>query len=558
MGEDRARRSAPLTPVAEQTGELTEAGVRLEQGYAETTTWWLACVLAFLRAVPALVAIGATTALTAYGFRSSAAQTDDEGTYLAQAWSITHLGSLSQYTYWYDHPPVGWITLALLEQAISPFLSFGTTLETGRAAMLPVTLASATLLYVVARRAGITRGYSTVTVLLFGLSPLAIQFHRMVLLDNFAGLWTLAAMAFALTPARRIWATAACGSCLALAVLSKEAALLLLPAMALLVWRNCDLRTRRFAYTLAASAFVLVVSVYPLYAALKSELLAGSGHVSIESALRWQFFQRQTSGSVLTAHSRADGIVRGWLAQDRWLLAGAFVALPFAAIVRRLQPFALAFGTLALIPVKPGYLPEMFVIAILPFAALLVGGSLDALWQLSRERVRDGRLRMLPLRAASPIAALALCAGAALLVAPAWAHSIARDDHADHNRGYRQALRFLISSVPHQSTLIVDDNMWLDLVEGGFERDRVVWMYKLRRDPAVDCRYPDGWRDFDYLVVTPVMRALKFDLPEAFTGLKSHVAATYGSGTDRYTILRIDHGSGYLAPSPRAGCPPIP
>ena len=95
--------------------------------------------------------------------------------------------------------------------------------------------------------------------------------------------------------------------------------------------------------------------------------------------------------------------------------------------------------------------------------------------------------------------------------------------------------------------------MWLDLVEGGFERDHVVWMYKLRRDPAVDCRYPDGWRDFDYIVVTPVMRALKLDLPAAFTGLKSHVVTTYGSGTDRYTILRIDHDSGYVAQSPRAG-----
>ena len=537
---------------------LTEADVRLAQGYAETTTWWLAYVLAFVRAVPALAAIGATTALTAFGFASSAALSDDEGTYLAQAWSITHLGSLSQYTYWYDHPPVGWMTLALLEGAISPFVGFSTTLEAGRAAMLPVTLTSATLLYVVARRVGITRGYATATVLLFGLSPLAIQFHRMVLLDNFAVLWTLAAMALALTPQRRLWATAACGACVALAVLSKETAVLLLPATALLVWRNCDVRTRRFACTLAASVFVLMVSAYPLYAALKSELFAGSGHVSIESALRWQFFERPTSGSVLTAKSEADGTVRGWLAQDRWLLAGAFLALPFAARARRLQPFALAFGTLVLVPVKPGYLPEMFVIAILPFAALLVGGSVDALWQLSGARVRDRRLRMLPLRAASPIAALALCAGAALLVAPAWSRAVARDDHPDHNRGYRQAVRFLISSIPHQSTLVVDDNMWLDLVEGGFKRDRVVWMYKLRRDPAVDCRYPDGWRDFDYIVVTPIMRALKFDLPAVFSHLKSRAVATFGSGADRYTILRTDHGSGYVAPSPRAGCPTIP
>ena len=37
---------------------------------------------------------------------------DDEGTYTAQAWSIAHLGELTHYTYWYDHPPLGWIQIA--------------------------------------------------------------------------------------------------------------------------------------------------------------------------------------------------------------------------------------------------------------------------------------------------------------------------------------------------------------------------------------------------------------------------------------------------------------
>ena len=37
---------------------------------------------------------------------------DDEGTYAAQAWSIANLGELTHYTYWYDHPPLGWIQIA--------------------------------------------------------------------------------------------------------------------------------------------------------------------------------------------------------------------------------------------------------------------------------------------------------------------------------------------------------------------------------------------------------------------------------------------------------------
>ena len=39
---------------------------------------------------------------------------DDEGTYLAQAWAIQHGHGLAPYTYWYDHPPGGWIQLAML------------------------------------------------------------------------------------------------------------------------------------------------------------------------------------------------------------------------------------------------------------------------------------------------------------------------------------------------------------------------------------------------------------------------------------------------------------
>ena len=42
---------------------------------------------------------------------------DDEGTYMARAWAVqTGLGAHhgpAPYTYWYDHPPFGWIQLSL-------------------------------------------------------------------------------------------------------------------------------------------------------------------------------------------------------------------------------------------------------------------------------------------------------------------------------------------------------------------------------------------------------------------------------------------------------------
>src|SRR6267154_524145 len=45
---------------------------------------------------------------------------DDEGTYVAQAWALRTRGSLSHYTYWYDHPPLGWMQLAFLTVVSRP------------------------------------------------------------------------------------------------------------------------------------------------------------------------------------------------------------------------------------------------------------------------------------------------------------------------------------------------------------------------------------------------------------------------------------------------------
>ena len=47
---------------------------------------------------------------------------DDEGTYFAQAWTVANKGLVAPYTYWYDHPPVGWIQMALLLEPLQCLL----------------------------------------------------------------------------------------------------------------------------------------------------------------------------------------------------------------------------------------------------------------------------------------------------------------------------------------------------------------------------------------------------------------------------------------------------
>src|SRR5437667_261399 len=80
-------------------------------------------------------------------------------------------------------------------------------------------------------RLGRRRWAAAAAVLLFAASPLAVPYHRMVLLDNLAVPWLLAAFGLALSPQRRLWAAAGSGLCFAAAVLSKETVLVLLPIL---------------------------------------------------------------------------------------------------------------------------------------------------------------------------------------------------------------------------------------------------------------------------------------------------------------------------------------
>ncbi len=88
---------------------------------------------------------------------------------------------------------------------------------------------------------------------------------------------------------------------------------------------------------------------------------------------------------------------------------------------------------------------------------------------------------------------------------------------------------------------MLDDVLWLDAVEAGFERERVIWFYKLDLDPAVAATLPRGWRDVDYLVSSPAIRAEPTGLPMLTTLLqRSTVVVTFGTGSDRIEIRRID------------------
>jgi cellulose synthase/poly-beta-1,6-N-acetylglucosamine synthase-like glycosyltransferase/4-amino-4-deoxy-L-arabinose transferase-like glycosyltransferase len=515
----------------------------------------------------------------------------DEGTYTGYAWALQH-GRLAPYTFGYGHPPLAWLIIALWTWASGIVGNGVYSIDTGRELMLVISIVSCSLVYTLARRLNLSRAFAVGAVILFGFCPLGLFFHRAVLLDNPAIAWALAAFVLALTPQRRLWAFAGSGACFAAAVLAKETTLVLLPALLVAVFQNADRHSRRYCLTLSVSFFALIALTYPLYATLKGELLPGPGHVSLVGTTIVQLFTRQSTGSIFNPHTIAHQTVVSWLQLDPWLVGAAVALSPIALARRSTRAVALAFLIQVMTVLRPGYLPNMYVTGMLPFAALIVVGSLDAMWRFVIRHVagvvpfaellvvrgfdaisrliirRHRRPRLAPgesiwklaRRLAGPVltwTAVAACAlgllASALVaahVAPRWVQGdrVAMTTRQDGPE--RAAERWLVTHVGHNKRLIVGDEIWIYLIEhgfdahpmrGGFFSRTVVSYWPLDYDPAVKRAFPHGWRDFDYVVSTLAMRVTTNQTPTtAHALIHSRVVAQFGSGPALVQIRAIN------------------
>jgi hypothetical protein len=600
------------------------------------------------RILTALLAVA--TVAHGWGMTGSPGALDDEGTYIAQAWAVQNWGTLAHYTYWYDHPPLGWMQIALWSTVTRAFSAASYAVLAGRQLMLVVQLVSCVLLYALGRRIGLRRPAATAAVLLFALSPLAVVFHRYVLLDNIATPWLIGAFVLAASPRRHLGAAAGAAVCMAIAALTKETTLVLLPALAWQLWVNGDRRTRHFTVALFVGVFVSVLAAYPLLALLKDELVPGAGHVSLIGSVIWQLSGRSTSGSLLDPDSGARGLFNLWSGIDPWLLWAGIVLTPFAFRWRTLRPVALGLGIQVLMMLRNGYLPYPYVIAMLPFAAVVVAAVTDHVWgwvsapapapapasgsvsvsvsvlppvhactdadalllwgradaltetdamllshrtlaladaapavdtdglpqQLRLRRLRrlwarsGGTHRLegtdpLPLWDPAPLtgwsagaavsrwstigqaqpvavgrrAAVAIAVVVFLLVGvPAWTRGLHDQMTTDRTVALRQADNWLAANARRDDVVVVDDSLWVDLVDRGLPPDKVIWFYKVDLDPAV--KLPNGWRSIAYVVLGQLSPTTA-GLPTVSQAIDhSQVVATFGDGPDSLTIRRVE------------------
>ena len=522
----RARLAAILAPLA--------GAARVASRHADAL---LALVLS--------LATGAVHAAGVFGFPSLA---DDEGTYVAQAAAIRG-GELTHYTYWYDHPPLGWIQIGLLDWLPQRLFAGAHPVAASRLIMVLASTVGAALLYVLARRVGLARAFAALAVVLAFVSPLSVVLQRQVYLDNVATPWVLLSLVLALDPRRRLAMHLGAGAAFAVAVLTKETSVLLLPVAAWMLLRSTDARTRVFSVAGWISG-ASVVLFYPLTAVLRGELVPGRGHVSLWDAVMFQIVERTGTGAMWDPHSLSRLALDSWLTYDSWIVIFGLAAAPVCLAVRALRPVGLAVALLTLVALKPsGYLPVMYVIVALPFLGLAAAGAAEAIWHL----VHRLAVRVAPrLRATTGvmIAVRRVLAGAAALavaggLAWVWTPTLTSVLTTPANNFRYDAEAWVAANVPASSVVLADDVTWVALVDDQVvPRDRALWFYKLDTDPAVRAQLPGGWHDVDYVVATDQLRnAIAGDptLRESAAALKeSDLVAVFGDGEGRVEIRRVN------------------
>jgi hypothetical protein len=136
-----------------------------------------------------------------------------------------------------------------------------------------------------------------------------------------------------------------------------------------------------------------------------------------------------------------------------------------------------------------------------------------------------------------------------LLVAPRWRDGVHAATTLRLDGPERAAQRWLVHNVSHDKRLIVDDEFWIYLIEhgfdarpmrGGFFSQTVVSYWPLDYDPAVKQRFPNGWRDFDYLVSTQAVRSTTTLTPTTAHALDhSRLVVRFGRGPTRIDVRAI-------------------
>lgn len=441
----------------------------------------------------------------------------DEGIYMEQAWSVIRQGNLSPYTYFYDHAPGGWLVIAAWVSLLpGEFETFGNAINTGRALMVVVHVATTFLLFEITRRLSGSAVGAFLAAFCINFSPLAIYYQRQVLLDNLMIFWAMLALYLIVKESDRLMTAIGAGVSFGIALVTKENALFFLPALAYLVYRRArETANRRFVKAFWWFTLATPVAAYVLFAQLKGELFPSdfsfdlnsppSDHVSLLYTVWWQVNRTQNA---ISENSIFLNLLRSnWTTKDRYLLIGGMIAaiVNFFIWQRAKKPgylvgALLVFGYMFYLA-RGSVLLDFYISPILPLLALNVG-------------LMFGHFTV----AAKPILRTSLAAVMVvpLLVVPD-GYLLAYDNEGDlafHDLYHlaltplqERQLTWIRRNVPPDSRIIIDDDIWTALHDEKPYYPLAHSHWKATSDPDVrDNVFAKDGSNIDYVVMSNKMR----------------------------------------------------
>lgn len=427
---------------------------------------------------------------------------NDEATYISRAFNFANEGELDVYTYRYDHAPLGWIFMSVWLLVTGEDRLMPSLLVSGRILMFLIFLACTYMVYVLTMRLTAQNRLAALAAsLLFALSPLAVYFHRRILLDNIMTFWVLLSLVLATNPKVKLRNFILSALAFGIAVLTKLNAIFFLPAFLYIIWKKAHPAHRIQAglYWLAITGFV-VISFF-VYAMLKGELLPAPigadgqpTRVSVVDTFTLQLGRGDFAYPWLKESSFVQNILV-WGYQD-WtiLIAGlaATIALTIVGVRRRKkQPLLLGLALIVWCMVaflaRGKLVLNLYIIPLLPFFAMAFGVFIALLqeWKPRIKGLSHGFIGFIILLTATSI----------ILARPQKSYT--------YNEVSNQiaALNWVRDNVPKDAVIATDNYLYPYLAQENNYRN-VSYFFSTEYDPEVRETYGDDWRNIEYLVLT--------------------------------------------------------
>ncbi len=308
----------------------------------------------------------------------------DEGIYMSRALNFYKTQTFTEGTYWYDHPPLGWIVLSI------PLLFqyFDSVLISGRLFIILIAVINSVFIYGLTYYLTSSRVFGVLSALLFILSPLEIYFGRRILLDNIMIFWVLASLVTYYYLKNRWLALILSAVFFAFSILTKENAILyVIPIVILLYYvPKEDDKTVPKRILVWLAILSVIVAIYPLYAHSRNELLPNNyfqegGSPSLSSTLIYQANRSKSAVFDFEANPFWDRM-KFWSEEDPVMIGfgilsalfnlyigirkkyKAFIALPMFVIVQ------------LLFFMRGGVVFEFYILSLIPFCALNIALSM--------------------------------------------------------------------------------------------------------------------------------------------------------------------------------------